>query len=443
MAAPAGGLRGGQDRRGQLLLVRYQGFNHYHQRLVLGNLESSNDEFYVLTPDFDRYMEIFGRAEVTVTDVVWANLDGTRPPGLAANTQIYRFRAWPTNELLLGYYQDALRRCRELDQRRGVAGPPGGPLAAAGAVPGAGLGPGPLLPAGAPMVEARDSVGTERGAFLRPPGAEQRGKEKWVSAATLSLSDGTKIKRGDAIQVDGSTQVAGRHGVHGAGEDAIPVYNLQGENVEDYRCAEAEYDARLVPLRIGGDKTRHYDWRPLCDIVDGFAYKDWPVSGPRTVAWVCRFLTHLGRTPTEHHRGWKALLKLQDSSWGVDIHRLALEVLETSGCYDQLNLPNIAGIEKLLREAQFVEWQYAESSKKAGEAGGSGDNKKGKGGGKGDVLISGEMQLFTGKHKEYGNIMISPELLEYVSKEAEKEVNVMKQVRKAREERALARKTDG
>ena len=95
----------------------------------------------------------------------------------------------------------------------------------------------------------------------------------------------------------------------------------------------------------------------------------------------------------------------------------------------------------LLASSQFVEWQYAESSKKAGKAGGSGDNKKGKGGGKGDVLISGEMQLFTGKHKEYGNIMISPELLEYVSKEAEKEVNVMKQVRKAREERALARKT--
>ena len=36
--------------------------------------------------------------------------------------------------------------------------------------------------------------------------------------------------------------------------------------------------------------------------------------------------------------------------------------------------------------------------------------------------------------------MISPGLLEYVAKEAEKEVNVMKQVRKAREERALSRK---
>ena len=36
--------------------------------------------------------------------------------------------------------------------------------------------------------------------------------------------------------------------------------------------------------------------------------------------------------------------------------------------------------------------------------------------------------------------MISPELLAYVAQEAEKEVAVMKQVRKAREERALARK---
>ena len=41
-----------------------------------------------------------------------------------------------------------------------------------------------------------------------------------------------------------------------------------------------------------------------------------------------------------------------------------------------------------------------------------------------------------------GNIMIAPELLEYVAKEAEREVNVMEQVRKAREECALARKSD-
>ena len=168
-------------------------------------------------------------------------------------------------------------------------------------------------------------------------------------------------------------------------------------------------------------------------------YKDWPIPGPRTVEWVCRFLLHLGRTPTEHHRTWKAFLKLQDSR-GVETHRIGLEVLEVSGCYDQLNIANIAGLEKLLREAQLIEWQYAESARKAKDGDGDGGGKKSKGSGKGDVLVSGEQQLFTGKHKEYGNVMISPELFAYVAQEAEKEVSVMKQVRKAREERALARR---
>ena len=440
MAAVAGGLRGGRDRRGQILLVRYQGFPVYHQRLVLGNLESSNDEFWVLTPDFDRYMEMYDRAQANITDVVWANADGTRPVGLPANTQIYRFAAWPTNEILAGWYAEALTKCREADRRRGVMAaaiivPAGG----GAPVPAAGIGPGPLLPAGAPQVGAREGGGSGLGAFLRPPGADGRASEKWVSLATLTLGNGDKVKRGDVIQVDGSTQSAGRYGVHGVGDDAVPVFNLMADDLEEFRCAESEYDARLVPLKRGGAGERHYDWRPLCDLVTSFAYKDWPVQGPRTVAWVCRFLTHLGRTPTEHHRSWKQLLRLSDSGWGVDIHRVALEVLEVSGSYDQLNLANIAGLEKLLREAQFIEWQYAESAKKQADGGGDG-GKKPKGGGKGDVLVSGELQLFTGKHKEYGNIMISPELLEYVAKEAEKEVNVMKQVRKAREERALSRK---
>ena len=79
------------------------------------------------------------------------------------------------------------------------------------------------------------------------------------------------------------------------------------------------------------------------------------MQGARTVAWVCRFLTHFGRTPTRHHRSWKQFLWLSDSSRGVDIHRVALEVLEVAGLYHQLNLANIAGLEKLLREAQFIE----------------------------------------------------------------------------------------
>ena len=43
-------------------------------------------------------------------------------------------------------------------------------------------------------------------------------------------------------------------------------------------------------------------------------------------------------------------------------------------------------------------------------------------------------------HREYGDVMIAPELLEYVSKEIAKDASIMKEVRKAREERAAATK---
>eukprot|EP00435_Cladocopium_sp_Y103_P017810 s3339_g4.t1 len=48
--------------------------------------------------------------------------------------------------------------------------------------------------------------------------------------------------------------------------------------------------------------------------------------------------------------------------------------------------------------------------------------------------------IFAGAHKEYGDVMVAPSLLEYVAKEVESEAAVLKQVRKAREERAAANK---
>ena len=49
-----------------------------------------------------------------------------------------------------------------------------------------------------------------------------------------------------------------------------------------------------------------------------------------------------------------------------------------------------------------------------------------------------ELVVFTGTHRETGEHMICPELLDYVSKEVERDTNIMKQIRKAREERRLA-----
>ena len=71
----------------------------------------------------------------------------------------------------------------------------------------------------------------------------------------------------------------------------------------------------------------------------------------------------------------------------------------------------------------------------------------GKGAPKGDKKSDGfasvqqyEASIFSGSHNEFGDTMVAPSLLEYVAKEVEGEASVMKQVRKAREERAAASK---
>ena len=44
-----------------------------------------------------------------------------------------------------------------------------------------------------------------------------------------------------------------------------------------------------------------------------------------------------------------------------------------------------------------------------------------------------------GRHREAGETMVSPDLLDFVAREVERDASVLKQVRKAREERRALR----
>ena len=123
--------------------------------------------------------------------------------------------------------------------------------------------------------------------------------------------------------------------------------------------------------------------------------------------------------------------------WGVQEHETVCKVVAKFGEWDGIDPSNSAGIEILLRKAQLIEYVYSDK----GPAGAST-----KGGGKGekkkeatsDATIAYEAGIFSRASKEFGDIIIAPELLDYVSKEVERDAAVMKQVRKAREERAAA-----
>ena len=129
------------------------------------------------------------------------------------------------------------------------------------------------------------------------------------------------------------------------------------------------------------------------------------------------------------HRFWVSTNKFDRNDWGFAEHELVMRSLEHAGSYDGLDVCNLAAFEDLVRQAQLIEYMYSQDENK---------KKDGKGQGKGKIGVSDEASIFAGTHREHGDSMVAPELLEYVSKEVEKDTSVLKQMRKDKEERRLA-----
>ena len=114
-------------------------------------------------------------------------------------------------------------------------------------------------------------------------------------------------------------------------------------------------------------------------------------------------------------------------------HEAALKILDLAGTYDGLDIPNSAGLEHLMRRAQLIEFTYSDRSPATPTSSTAGRGDK-----KGSTGASDESNIFLGQSRWHGDVMICPELLDYVSKKTEKEASVMKQAKKAREERDMA-----
>lgn len=138
----------------------------------------------------------------------------------------------------------------------------------------------------------------------------------------------------------------------------------------------------------------------------------------------------------DHHRWWMNNHNLRSDSWGATEHETLCKVIDKLGRFDGLDLANLAGAEVTFRRLQLIEYFYSDR--------GPGGAKTNKGGGKDskkeDDTYKFESSIFSGSHREFGDVMVAPELMTYVSKEVESEAAVMKQIRKAREERAAAAK---
>ena len=125
------------------------------------------------------------------------------------------------------------------------------------------------------------------------------------------------------------------------------------------------------------------------------------------------------------------------NNWGVAAHEAGCRTLEHAGCFDQAELCNLASVETLVRRLQLIEYYYYEAARRE-EAGRQQQQGKGK---KIGATIE-ESAVFSGQNRDYGECMVAPSLIDHVAKEVERDAAIMKQIRKAREERALQRKSE-
>ena len=100
-------------------------------------------------------------------------------------------------------------------------------------------------------------------------------------------------------------------------------------------------------------------------------------------------------------------------------HELLSEILELATTFDQLDVSNLACMECLCRHAQYIEQRV----KKKRESGKDFDSQ----------------DYYLGRTRRTGGAIISPELLKWVAESAARDSAILKEERKAAEERALQR----
>ena len=111
---------------------------------------------------------------------------------------------------------------------------------------------------------------------------------------------------------------------------------------------------------------------------------------------------------------------------GVDEHQFLSELFEAAQVYDQLNGSELVCLEMASR--RFMLWEECYSSLlQESELGADG------------ASFLDERRLFLGSQRSRGKALVMPELEEYVSSKLEAESKILKERRKAREERALVR----
>ena len=372
-----------------------------HERLILDHVTA--EEYIVVTPDRDIFCEMLSVQNADLRAFRLRPAPNRLPPGVNA-ADIYPLPAWTVDELN-AIKQEGAREAVAEKARRGLAG---------GAHPVLPIVP--VVPGGAAGVDPAAS-GT--------PGADPplSGELVWVAA---ECAGGKRYGE----RVDGvlAAAVVNARTIHTLADGTqLFCMCISEATTDDFNKRPSLCDGRLIGRVRNALGTPEI---PLAEAVARSVEYDmgWKLVGPRTSKWCLNYLVVEGLGFEAHHERFRQLCRIESGTWGVQEHFQLSMMLRQIIQVDMMCGFNSLGVELMFRRLQTIEYAHSERAREseARNAGGK--------------LALEEQYMFGSLVRQAGTLMIAPQLLQHVKEEVEKDVQLQKNLRKAKEERELAAK---
>ncbi|CAK0853814.1 unnamed protein product [Prorocentrum cordatum] len=407
---------------GRLVLVWYGGGEAYwHERLLLCRVEGTT--WVITTPDGDVYPEDI--YELNCKPCFQGSIPPSIPANallyrFAPFGQLHTPAEWRqvfedgiatemeranrgVDDAAADAESGAVRDRAALHGWTADTGLPGGPPAAvAGAGDGAAVpiaagppgsgGPPPLPPAAAPLAGALAGAGggaavplagAPLGAAALPgaaaaahrqwivvandgqPGAPAVGADWSVDASAVIMGNFALVKLGTATLVLESIDAGSKQlklvARRGELEQAVAVPSGDGAGPQaGAAAASAGAQLKATDARMG---KRFRSFVDAVGLLEEPRFADFPIQGPRTTFWLCRFIRDQGQVPRTRTDKWMRDAHVPDNDRVKHEHGSLMEILEYALTYDQLDVSSLASFEILARRVQLLEEAYTSNPK--------------------------------------------------------------------------------
>eukprot|EP00438_Fugacium_kawagutii_P012898 Skav204572 [mRNA] locus=scaffold2218:209660:210874:- [translate_table: standard] len=296
-----------------------------HSRLVLSEVDRSQHEFIILTPDQDIYCEVLHPSN---GDLVAFHLSGPNnalPPGVPPAV-IYGFR--PMTALQLSTWMQDGRV--EADRERATRGLP--PLPGPAGVPG-GV---PQIWVLATMVEGH-KVGEQ---VYPPPGFPSLG-----DYGLMNLADSRGAMKTAMIKRINQDDLAT------ACEEFVQLARSTEASEGDDRSAAEDIRTMAIRYSANGDRLRSFK-DSVAEMVE-CEMEDFPFH-PRTCLEYLRAVGTVAESSVAQHNAWVQQSRIPESSRAVYENEALSQILDVAINFDSLQVCNLASFELLVRRKQLI-----------------------------------------------------------------------------------------